>query len=395
MTDYLAPLPDELLTSWYARRSHKLRARPNAEPQAVQDRSGAWRHPDIQPTRSWLKAAAAKFHVDAAVLAANSLARLRPGVPADFLAWEWAPFSEALGGYRPAPKLAQAWCCRCLAEDFAAGRPAHIRMQWADAASSFCQVHRWPLFDHCPFCRSCQWKLVAPPRGPLRMFCKECWHPLDQAIPDAFAYADGYRNQWDCVAAFEAEVHVALRGRTPDQFRFNFTSASQLINEVRDICGLLLTMSTGHEATNIPLNAYPCAAMRAYGYSRPFGPPVRRFRWRWQPCGCDDPCSGRFAPFSTPRMKQGANYMAPTNHRRSGCSSTRPTTPRLTDFSPSLGDGRVRWHVGSRTSDEKTGRTGLSGSSSGPSGDCVRHLQRLVAQLSRTAASGAAAERAA
>ncbi|MBV1692402.1 TniQ family protein [Novosphingobium sp. G106] len=310
MTDYLAPLPGELLTSWFARRSHKLQARAKAEPRAVQDRRGTWRHPDVQPTRSWLIAAATKFHVDAAVLAANSLARLRPGVPVDLLAWERPPFSEDVEGFASAPRLAKAWCSRCLAEDFVAGRPAHIRKQWADAATSFCRLHRWPLFDQCPFCRSCKWRLIAPRRGPLRTSCAECWHPLDQATPCALTCADEYRDQWDCVTAFEAELHAALRGRTPDQFRFNFTSACQLINEVRDICSVLLFVSTGYEATSIPLNAY-----------------------RVPQCGCTDILALSGHSFAVPARDR--DHVAPTilvgshlcNSRPDGASGSSTLSP--------------------------------------------------------------------
>lgn len=145
MSTHLAPLPDELLTSWWTRRSHDHRGRVLTEPRAVRDRVGQWRHPDIRPASMWLKVAAKQFGVETSQLRANTIDQLYPELPLDFLAWDWSPFGTEDGTPRTAPRLAVTWCSRCLAEDFAAGRPAHIRHQWTMAASGFCHLHRWPL----------------------------------------------------------------------------------------------------------------------------------------------------------------------------------------------------------------------------------------------------------
>ena len=388
MTGFLDPLPAELLTSWYARRNHKCGSASAVEVQAVLDRGGKWRHPDIKPTRSWLTAASAKFEVDETVLAGNSLARLRPGVPADFLTWAYSPFCEDCGGYKPAPRLAKAWCCRCLAEDFAAGRPAHTRMQWADAASSFCQEHRWPLFDHCPFCLSSRWHLVAPPRGPLRMLCMECWRPLDQTTPNAFVFAEEYHQQWNCVVDFEAELQAALRGKTPDQFRFNFTSARQLVDEVRDIAKLLLCVSANGNETSVGLNTYSSAAMRAYGNLRRFGRPVHRFSWRSPPRGCDAPCSERFALSSIKGAKRFSGSMGSMSHWHSLTSSTLPPVLRSTIALHNLDGGRHRLCAGLRQTSSSTGTTQAPANFAWRLRYCKTLLQDRLTQLARTAHSG-------
>lgn len=56
--------------------------------------------------------------------------------------------------------------------------------------------------------------------------------------------------------AFEAELLSAVQGRTPNQFRFNFTSANQLINAVRDICRLLTRRRPTHARSEIALNRF-------------------------------------------------------------------------------------------------------------------------------------------
>ncbi len=110
-------------------------------------------------------------------------------------------------------------------------------------------------------CDSFQWQIAGPARGPLRMFCAECWRPLEQSLPAVVSVKDEERNCWNLVIGFETQVLAALHGRTPDQLRFNFTSASQLINQVRDICCLLVRNHCGYTRSNIPLNAFVSTAM--------------------------------------------------------------------------------------------------------------------------------------
>lgn len=261
MSTHLAPFPDELLTSWWTRRNHDHRGRVLAEPRAVRDRVGQWRHPDIRPASMWLNVAAKRFGVETSQLRANTIDQLYPELPLDFLAWDWSPFATEDGTPRTAPRLAVTWCSRCLAEDFAAGRPAHIRHQWTMAASGFCHLHCWPLEERCSACNSIKWAMIKTPRGPLRMFCAECWRPLEQSLPAVLSAADEMRHCWNLVIAFESEVFAALRGKTPDQFRFNFTSSRQLLNQVRDICYLLARNHWGYTRSNIPLNGFVCSAM--------------------------------------------------------------------------------------------------------------------------------------
>jgi hypothetical protein len=56
-------------------------------------------------------------------------------------------------------------------------------------------------------------------------------------------------------------VATGLQRRTPDQYRFNFTSANQLVNEVRDVCRLLAGKHRRFARTDIPLNDFACPAM--------------------------------------------------------------------------------------------------------------------------------------
>lgn len=261
MNAYLAPFPDELLTSWFARRGHRIGERGPPAPKAFRDRKGGWRHPDIRPARAWLSAAGDRFGVAPSQLERNTFARRFPSLPLDFLAWVWPPFDTRHEGLRPSPRLRIAWCNRCLAEDFAAGRPAHVRHQWVMAALGFCHRHHWPLAERCGTCGSPLWKFAAPRRGPLRMVCKDCWRPLERAFRCDLAASADMTRRWECVIACEAEIVTALAGRTPNQFRFNFTSASQLLDEIRDICSLLARGDPDDERSNIPLNAFACPAI--------------------------------------------------------------------------------------------------------------------------------------
>lgn len=105
MNGYYEPFPDELLTSWFARRSHGRRDRPAPEPKPVLDRKSEWQHPDIRPTRAWLGAVSAHFGVSQTLLAERSIAQLHPIIPLDFLSWERSPFRYNYEEYRcDAPK---------------------------------------------------------------------------------------------------------------------------------------------------------------------------------------------------------------------------------------------------------------------------------------------------
>jgi hypothetical protein len=77
-----------------------------------------------------------------------------------------------------------------------------------------------------------------PARGPLRMICDACWQPMERTSAPAIYAGKDALLCWDHVIAFEQQCIGAIKGRTPDQFRFNFTSADQLLNEVRGICRL-------------------------------------------------------------------------------------------------------------------------------------------------------------
>jgi hypothetical protein len=105
-----------------------------------------------------------------------------------------------------------------------------------------------------------------PARGPLRMICDACWQPMERTSAPAIYAGKDALLCWDHVIAFEQQCIGAIKGRTPDQFRFNFTSADQLLNEVRGICRLLTRKPPNDEywwcrTRNIPLNDFACDAM--------------------------------------------------------------------------------------------------------------------------------------
>ena len=260
------PFADELLTSWHARQRHSRRGRALPEPKAVRNRKGDWRHPDIRPTRAWLNGTADDLNVPATRLVEHSLAKHYPYLPVDFLAWEHPPGSAGSTGLIPVPRLHVSGCSRCLAEDFASDRPAHVRRQWVLAAVGYCHRHRWPLEDRCNGCGSRTWRFAMPARGPLRMICDACWQPMERTSAPAIYAGKDALLCWDHVIAFEQQCIGAIKGRTPDQFRFNFTSADQLLNEVRGICRLLTRKPPNDEywwcrTRNIPLNDFACDAM--------------------------------------------------------------------------------------------------------------------------------------
>lgn len=266
MTSHDEPRADELLTSWHARQRRSRRGRTLPEPKAVRNRKGDWRHPDIHPTKAWLRATAESLDVPAIRLVQHSLAKQYPALPLDFLVWQHPPCPTEYAGLTPAPRLGVSWCSRCLAEDFATCQPAHIRHQWVMAASGFCHRHRWPLEDRCNACGSQKWRFAAPARGPLRMICGSCWQPLERAAAPTLDAGKDIRACWDQMIAFEQQLINAIKGRMPDQFRFNFTSASQLLNEVRDVCNLLTRGPLTDDywvckTRNIALNDFVCDAM--------------------------------------------------------------------------------------------------------------------------------------
>lgn len=256
-----APFPDELLTSWLARRDHGGRGSPYPRPKVVRDRNGEWRLPDIHPPNAWLQGVARHFGLPKSELAAITIAHGKPAMPLDFLAWDCSPFNanQELGHARP--RLRISWCSRCLAEDFAVGRSAYIRRHWVLAASGFCHAHRWPLEERCAVCRSFGWRFSAPARGPIRMVCPECWRPLERAVPAALTAERETRDCWGHIIELEGEIAAALRGKTPDQFLLNLTSADQLLNEVSDICQLLAGNHQCFARTDVPLNGFACPAM--------------------------------------------------------------------------------------------------------------------------------------
>ncbi|WP_313803162.1 TniQ family protein [Sphingobium sp.] len=266
MTAPNGPLADELLTSWYARQRRSRRGRTLSAPKAVRDSKGDWRHPDIRPTRAWLRATADSLDVSASHLFEHSIGRQYPALPLDFLTWLYQPHPADYAEYIATPRLDISWCSRCLAEGFANGEPAYIRRQWVLAASGFCHRHHWPLEDRCNACGSLDWRFAAPARGPLRMICNACWRPLERASVSTLDAEKAARVCWDHVIAFEQQLMGAMAGKTPDQFRFNFTSASQLLEQVRDICSLLTRAPLGHDCWGcrtraIGLNDIACDAM--------------------------------------------------------------------------------------------------------------------------------------
>lgn len=63
--------------------------------------------------------------------------------------------------------------------------------------------------------------------------------PLERARPACLAVETSQRS-WSPVIAFGQQLQRAAEGWVPDQFRFNCTSALQLLNAVRDVCGVLV-----------------------------------------------------------------------------------------------------------------------------------------------------------
>lgn len=107
------------------------------------------------------------------------------------------------------------------------------------AAGGFCSRHHWPLVDRCGTCESPHWTMGRSPHGPPRMCCARCHRRLERANPRALELEPAAHSLWKMIAGFEAALRDALTGKVPDQFRFNDTSASQLLDETSTICLLL------------------------------------------------------------------------------------------------------------------------------------------------------------
>jgi len=169
-----------------------------------------------------------------------------------------------------------SWCSRCLAEGFANDRPAYIRYHWVLAFAGFCHTHRWPLEDSCSQCGSRRWRFAASARGPLRLMCSGCWQPLERASSKNL-YADrSRRDSWAWLAAFESQIVRAAQGLTPDQARFAFTTARQLMDELRDITSLLARANWRRRHPVAPINHLVCPAFSSefedFWYSANDGP---------------------------------------------------------------------------------------------------------------------------
>lgn len=239
MSAWLEPFADELLSSWLERRRRGQQPPFEFDFRAYRDARGHWRHPDVQPQQAMIHALAARYDVARDKIEHLALGFRYQKIGDPFIAWHYFPPDYFLWGSTARPTLRQAWCSRCLAEDFAADRTAYVRADWVVAAWSFCPRHRWPLLDRCITCGSGNWTIKRAPRGPPRMFCNNCHRPLERAHPKALEVEAAARPFWDKAAVFEAELRGALAANVPDQFRFNNTSARQLLEETSQICLLL------------------------------------------------------------------------------------------------------------------------------------------------------------
>ena len=256
------PFPDELLSSWSERRT-------KGRPTIVRSSDGprlfrrSWRqhNPDYCPSVAWLAWASAAFKVETRQLAGNALRRRYKAMRKEFVAWLYPPTGIGLATSSVIPCVRVAWCNRCLAEDLANARPAYFRQCWALAPQTFCHKHRWPLEERCNICGAYNWTVIRTATNCVRLVCGECWRPLERSMRAALDAPSSMLDAWDRVIALEAEILAALSGRTPDQFRFNFTSGAQLLNEVDDIAGILCRNYWGYTRTNIPLNAFSCPAI--------------------------------------------------------------------------------------------------------------------------------------
>lgn len=256
-----APFADELLTWWYARSSYARHTGIPRAPSRHKDPVIGGPPPDLEPVWQWLDTASVKFGISAEVLASHTMKHRYCALTPDQLTWQAGSLSD--GGRRRSPTHLprHAWCNRCLAEDFAAGRPAYIRQEWVIASVTFCHKHCQPLEERCAACNSYRWRLTKPARGPLRLLCAECWLPLERSLHEVISASEEIRQRWDRVIAFEAEVLTALRGQTPNQFHLNDTSGRQLLKQVGYVAELLCTNHLDDMPTNIALNLFTDPAM--------------------------------------------------------------------------------------------------------------------------------------
>lgn len=70
-----------------------------------------------------------------------------------------------------------------------------------------------------------------------------------------------YRASWVYIIELETKIHAALLDKSPDQFRFNSTSAGQLLDQMRDVCRFLVGHNRLQTRSNIPLDDFDCPAM--------------------------------------------------------------------------------------------------------------------------------------
>lgn len=239
MSAWPEPFADELLSSWLERRRRGQQPPFEFDLRAYRDARGHWRHPDVQPQQAMIHALASRYDVAPDNIDHLALGFRYQKISDPFIAWHYFPPDYSVWGSTLRPTLRQAWCSRCLAEDFAADRTAYVRADWVVAAWSFCPRHRWPLLDRCITCGSGNWTIKRAPRGPPRMFCNNCHRPLERAHPKALEVEGAARPFWDKIAAFEATLRGGLGGKVPNQFRFSNTSARQLLEATSRICCLL------------------------------------------------------------------------------------------------------------------------------------------------------------
>lgn len=237
-----APFRDELLSSWSNRIVSRHKLKPDRPIMPVQveyrGRRRSWVSASVNPTDEWLSKAARRSGQPAGALASLALSRRYPHLPWYWYSWNTPPI---YAGKIPVknPSLMWSWCSRCLAEDYAAGRCAHIRHEWVVAYSTFCRIHRWPLSSRCQICGSGSWHFSTLPGEPTRMQCSGCNRFLERSEPSAFHDGDNPSAITREIMAVENEIAKALRGKIPDQFRFNFTSPKELVCEFVDFPQLL------------------------------------------------------------------------------------------------------------------------------------------------------------
>jgi hypothetical protein len=237
-----APFRDELLSSWSNRIRSRHKLRPDRPDMPLQmdyrGRKRSWASASANPTDQWLKQAAARTGQPMDALASLALSRSRPGIPWHWYSWSDAPIRLGIIPNRN-PSLLWSWCSRCLAEDYAAGRSAYIRRDWVLAYSTYCRIHLWPLTSHCQLCGSGSWSFSTLTGEPTRMQCANCSRYLERSEPSVFHDGDRPSKISLELMAIESEIAKALRGKVPDQFRFNFTSSEQLLREFVDFPRLL------------------------------------------------------------------------------------------------------------------------------------------------------------